>query len=95
MFLKTGDKVRVIAGKDLLEKEQAQQVMDVRLLHTNTLLVSEEGIDTRTATHDPDIVTYEGAEWTVLRCEPWNFRGLSGNDKFWQVIIVRRMNGAS
>lgn len=87
---------RVTAGRDLIEKEQNGQVFDVRLLHTNTKLVGEVGIDTRNPTQDPDKVTYEGSQWTVLRCEPWNFRffGIS-NDKFWQVIITREMDGAS
>ncbi len=87
---------RVMPARDLLEREQGQQVMDVRILHTNTFLVSDEqSVDTRNAAQDPDIVVYEGSDWTVLRCEPWNFRGMTGNDKFWKVVITRRMNGAS
>lgn len=86
---------RVQPARDLLEREQGQQVMDVRVLHTNTKLVGEDGIDVRNPTQDPDIVVYEGSEWMVLRCEPWNFRGVGGNDRFWKAVITRRMNGAS
>lgn len=86
---------RVIAGRDLQEREQGQQVYDTRRLHTPTKLVDEEGIDTRNEGQDPDIVHYEGGEWTVLRCEPWNFRTFGVNDKFWDCIIVRRMLGGS
>jgi hypothetical protein len=87
---------RVIAGRDLIEKEQNGQVFDVRLMHTNTKLVGEVGIDTRNPTQDPDKVVYEGSDWTVLRCEPWNYRTYGAtNDKFWQVILTREMGGAS
>lgn len=86
---------RVIAGRDLQEKEHGQHVYDTRRLHTPTKLVGEEGIDTRNEQQDPDIVHYEGSEWIVLRCEPWNFRTFGVNDKFWDCIIVRKMRGGS
>lgn len=79
------------AGRDLVEKEMNQHVYDVRLLHTNTEL------NVRTEAQDPDTVSYEGSDWTVIRCEPWNFRSPGGlpNDKFWQIIISRKMEGGS
>lgn len=81
---------RVTAGRDLIEKEQGQQVYDVRLLHTNTELTNG------TQTYEADKVSFEGDNWTVMRCEPWNFRNAAHgtNAKFWQVIITREMDGA-
>lgn len=80
---------RVTAGRDMIEREQGQQVYDVRLLHTNTEVTNGN------KTLDADMITYEGDQWTVIRCEPWNFRlaAFGVNDKFWQVIITRTMEG--
>lgn len=83
---------RVTAGRDLVEKEWLQQGYDVCIFYTKTAL-----IDIRNQNQDPDQMFYAEGLWTVVRCEPWNFRGPGGytNDKFWKGVITRKMAGAS
>lgn len=76
---------RVTAGRDLREREQNQQVDDVQIVHTDT------EIKTRTPTNDPDIVSYDGDNWTVIRVEKWVFGGTT----FWKAVITRATEGAS
>ena len=60
---------RVVGGADLHAHVDNQSATDVRQLHTRTEL------RTRTPTNDPDVLTLDGADWTVIRVEPWDLDG--------------------
>lgn len=76
---------RVTAGRDMREREQNQQVDDVQIIHTDT------EIKTRSPTHDPDVVTFEGDSWVIIRVEKWVFGGTT----FWKGVMTRETEGGS
>jgi len=76
---------RVTAGRDMREREQNQYVDDVQIIHTDT------EIHTRTATLDPDIITFDGGDWIVIRVEKWKF----GNVTFWMGVLTKELSGAA
>ena len=76
---------RVVGGRDLLDEHDNQHVNDVRVVYTTTELF------TRSATNEPDIVTYRGDPWIVFRVEEWNNQG-----QIWfRCAISRNVGGAS
>jgi hypothetical protein len=76
---------RVVGGRDMRSDEQGQLVYDVRVLYSYVeLKVREPGVD-------PDIVLFEGDNWTVVRVEKWVL-----NDEItYRALIVREARGAS
>ena len=73
--------IQPISGRELIESlPEGQSVNETRLLYTTTLL------QTRTATDNPDRVTFEGEPWTVINVEKWDAWG----DVFYKVLISRR-----
>jgi hypothetical protein len=76
---------RVTAGRDMREREQNQQVDDVQIIHTDT------EIFTRTPTNDPDVITFDGDTWIIIRVEKWVFQSTT----FWKGVMTRETQGAS
>ncbi len=79
------DMQRVVGGKDMLSGIENRHVDDVRSLYCATELFVQS------PTHEADMIAFAGANWTVFRCEPWNFSG----EEFWLAILTRETGGAS
>ncbi len=76
---------RVVGGRDMRSDEQGQFVYDVRVLYSYVeLKVREPGVD-------PDIVLFEGDNWTVVRVEKW----VLNEEITYRALIVRETRGAS
>ena len=76
---------RVVGGQDMISDEQGQHTNDVRVLYTATQLFP------RTPTNDPDLITYQGVQWTVFRVEKWDLTG----QVLYRVLFTRETDGAS
>lgn len=76
---------RVIGGMDMRAEMDNQQTTDVRDFFTRT------PIRPRTPNSDPDIITFESADWTVARSEPWTL----DDQTYYRVLITKVTHGAS
>lgn len=76
---------RIIGGADLDAKVDLQRTDEVRVVYTVTEL------KTRSPTTDPDVVTFDGADWTAIRVENWNLRG----EIHYRVVVTKQTHGAS
>ena len=76
---------RVVGGANLEARVDNQKVTDVRVFYSQIALVE------RTLTTDPDVVTYNGADWTVARVETWDLSG----ETHYRVIISKQTHGGA
>lgn len=77
---------RVVGGQDMESNDEGQSTVDVRQLYTTTQLFARSSV-----TQDPDLVNFEGSQWTVFRVEEWNLSG----DVFFRVVFTKSTLGAS
>lgn len=77
---------RIIGGADVEADVDNQSAATVNVLWTTTRLY------TRDPGLDPDVVTYDGADWTVTRVEgPWQL----DDQAHYKVVITKQTQGAS
>ena len=76
---------RVVGGRDMHSDEQGQHVDDVRAVCTNVEL------KTREPGTEPDLLTFQGATWIVVRIEEWTL----GNETVYRAMLTRETRGAS
>lgn len=76
---------RIIAGRDYKHDDQGQYATNIRVLYTTTELYTvNEGFD-------PDVITIDGAQWTVTRVEKWDHTGRV----HYRVIVTEQLQGAA
>lgn len=66
---------RVVGGSELRFDEQGRRRNDIRVIYTRTELYVQ------TDTHDPDIITINGRQYTIFRCEPWDLAYYEGSNE--------------
>lgn len=76
---------RVIGGADLQAGLDLQRVETIYQVHTVT------EIKGRTETTDPDVITYNGDDYTVARVEEWELDG----EIHFHAVITKQTRGAS
>ena len=76
---------RVIGGANLYGEVDGQHATDVRQLWTRTLLY------TRSPTTEPDMLTFQGRNWTVARVEKW----VLGDQTHYHVVASAQTGGAA
>lgn len=82
---------RVIGGADLNGTVENQQIEEIFQIHSTEPLYAGQRIAGATQ-YEPDIVTWDGQEWTVARVEsPWDLTG----ERHWHAVITRRTGGGS
>lgn len=77
---------RIVGGADMYALVDNERTFDVRQCYSAVKLY------TRSPTTDPDVINYEGAQWTVGRVEEWP--DLDG-DLFWHAAVFKVVNGAA
>lgn len=76
---------RIIAGRDYKHTDQGQHATSIRVLYTKTELYTvRDGFD-------PDVVSLDGADWTVTRVEKWDHKGRV----HYRVIVSEQLHGAA
>lgn len=60
---------RVVGGNETRADDSGQRTNDIRVIYTRTELF------TRTPTHEPDLITIKGRQYTIWRVEPWDLTG--------------------
>lgn len=84
---------RVVGGQDMRETIENQYTTDVLVLWTLTALRPRDGGDVPTST-DPDVIHYEGRDWTTVRVEKWVMPGYGGVPYF-KTVFTKQTSGAS
>lgn len=80
---------RVIGGADLDGTAENQKVVEIYQIHTTTQLFAGEEEDVG-ADYEPDVVTFKGKQWTVMRVEGWPAFGTM----HYHAVITRATKGS-
>lgn len=79
---------RVIGGADLEGSVENERVVEIYQIHTRTELKTRKK---GPPAIEPDLVEYDGAQWTVARVEKWDLDG----EAHYHAVITRVTKGAS
>lgn len=81
---------RVVGGFEMISGHQGRTTNDIRVLYTRTQLFAQ------TPTHDPDLVTINGRQFTVFRCEPWDLaKDAANNEVHYRALCTLDNDGAA
>jgi len=81
---------RVVGGFEMISGYDGQHTNDIRVLYTRTEL------KVRSPNTEPDLVTINGRQYTVFRCEPWDLaKDAANNEVHYRALCTLNTNGAS
>jgi hypothetical protein len=76
---------RVVGGYEMRSDNDGQRTNDIQVIYTRTELY------TRRPTHEADLVTIGGRQFTVFRVESWNLSG----EVHYRALATLKTSGAS
>jgi hypothetical protein len=80
---------RVTGGDETRSDEQGRRTNDIRVLYTRTELFAE------TSGYEPDLVTINGRQYSVWRCEPWDLAYYeASNEVHYRALATRVTQGS-
>lgn len=80
---------RVTGGDEMRADEQGRRTNDVRVIYTRTQLFAESDL------YEPDIITINGKQYRVWRCEPWDLAYYEGSNEVHYQALATRVTGGS
>lgn len=76
---------RVVGGYEMRMDDDGQRTNDIQVIYTRTELY------TRRPTHEPDLITIKGRQYTVWRVESWDLSG----EVHYRALATLKTSGAS
>lgn len=81
---------RVTGGDETRADEQGRRTNDVRVIYTRTQLFAESDA------YEPDIITINGKQYRIWRCEPWDLAYYEGsNEVHYQALATKITQGST
>lgn len=81
---------RVVGGFEMRTGEDGQRSNDIRVIYTRIELL------TRSDGYEPDLISINGRNYTIFRCEPWDLAYYEGsNEVHYRALASRVTQGAT
>lgn len=81
---------RVVGGFEMRAGEDGQKSNDIRVVYTRVELF------TRSDAYEPDLISINGRNYTVFRCEPWDLASYEANNEVhYRALVTRVTQGAT
>jgi hypothetical protein len=81
---------RVVGGFETRADDDGRRTNDIRVIYTRTELFTESD------TTVPDLISINGRNYTVWRCEPWDLAFFeSGNEVHYRALATRVTQGST
>ena len=81
---------RVVGGFEMRTDNDGQHANDIRVIYTRTELF------TRSDSYEPDLISLNGRNYTIFRCEPWDLAFYeTGNEVHYRALATRVTQGAT
>lgn len=81
---------RVVGGFEMRTGADGQHSNDIRVIYTRIELF------TRSDNYEPDLISINGRNYTVFRCEPWDLAYYEGsNEVHYRALASRVTQGAT